>query len=148
MIKRVELQHKIKYLGKEYSVVLHNDSDFTTAFETLQYPMGIIPKTEVPLIASDPSHYNQIFIEGGHRTVHFYSYNDGRNEDCRKFIESMYGKYDVKAVFVFIIGSKDSSIYDFSSIVDTLQKDDEQCIGYMSTDSAVEGISVRVIIGI
>ena len=34
MIKRVELQHKVKYLGKEYSVILHNDSDFSTAFKT------------------------------------------------------------------------------------------------------------------
>lgn len=60
----------------------------------------------------------------------------------------MRSKYDVKAVFVFIIGSKKSSIYDLSSIIDVLYKDGEQCIGYMSTDSAVEGISVRVIVGI
>lgn len=148
MIKRVELQHKVKYLGKEYSIVLHNDSDFTTAFKTLQYPMGIIPKTEVPLIGSDPSDYNRIFIEDGCKTIHFYSYNDGMNDECRKFIESMYKEYGAKSVFIFIIGSTDSSLYDFNCILETLYKDGEPCISYMSTDSNVEGISVRVVVGV
>ena len=73
MIKRVELQHKVKYLGKEYSVKLYNDSDFNTAFKTLQYPSGIMSKTENALIATNLNDYNNIFIENGYRTIHFYS---------------------------------------------------------------------------
>ena len=103
MIKRVDLQHKIKYLGNEYSVTLHNDSDFSTAFRTLQYLSGKFKKTEVSVIHPDASDYNRIFIEDGDRVVHFYSYDDGNNERARYFIDDMLNKHNVETIFLFVV---------------------------------------------
>ena len=148
MIKRVELQHKVKYLGKEYSVILHNDSDFSTAFKTLQYLSGKFPKTEVPLIYPDASDYNRIFIQDGDRVVHFYAYDDGNNEKARTFVDDMFNKHNVETIFLFVVCTKEDSLLDIKNILDDLCKDDEQWLFYMSADEKAKKTSVRIVAGI
>ena len=148
MIKRVELQHKVKYLGKEYSVILHNDSDFTTAFKTLQHLSGKFQKNEVPVIYGDASDYNRIFIQDGDSIVHFYAYDDGNNEKARTFVDDMLNKHNVETVFLFVVSTKEDSLLDIKNILDDLCKDDEQWLFYMSADEKAKKTSVRIVAGI
>ena len=148
MIKRVELQHKVKYLGKEYSVILHNDSDFSTAFKTLQYLSGKFQKNEVPVIYGDVSDYNRIFIQDGDSIVHFYAYDDGNNEKARTFIDDMLNKHNVETIFLFVVCTKEDSLLDIKNILDDLCKDDEQWLFYMSADEKAKKTSVRIVAGI
>ena len=148
MIKRVELQHKVKYLGKEYSVILHNDSDFTTAFKTLQYLSGKFQKNEVPVIYGDSSDYNRIFIQDGDSIVHFYAYDDGNNEKARTFVDDMLNKHNVETIFLFVVCTKEDSLQDIKNILDDLCKDDEQWLFYMSADEKAKKTSVRIVAGI
>ena len=148
MIKRVELQHKVKYLGKEYSVILHNDSDFTTAFKTLQYLSGKFQKNEVPVIYGDESDYNRIFIQDGDSIVHFYAYDDGNNEKARTFVDDMLNKHNVETIFLFVVCTKEDSLQDIKNILDDLCKDDEQWLFYMSADEKAKKTSVRIVAGI
>ena len=148
MIKRVELQHKVKYLGKEYSVILHNDSDFTTAFKTLQYLSGKFQKNEVPVIYGDVSDYNRIFIQDGDSIVHFYAYDDGNNEKARTFVDDMLNKHNVETIFLFVVCTKEDSLLDIKNILDDLCKDDEQWLFYMSADEKAKKTSVRIVAGI
>ena len=148
MIKRVELQHKVKYLGKEYSVILHNDSDFSTAFKTLQYLSGKFQKNEVPVIYGDVSDYNRIFIQDGDSIVHFYAYDDGNNEKARTFVDDMLNKHNVETIFLFVVCTKEDSLQDIKNILDDLCKDDEQWLFYMSADEKAKKTSVRIVAGI
>ena len=148
MIKRVELQHKVKYLGKEYSVILHNDSDFSTAFKTLQYLSGKFQKNEVPVIYGDVSDYNRIFIQDGDSIVHFYAYDDGNNEKARTFVDDMLNKHNVETIFLFVVCTKEDSLLDIKNILDDLCKDDEQWLFYMSADEKAKKTSVRIVAGI
>ena len=148
MIKRVELQHKVKYLGKEYSVILHNDSDFSTAFKTLQYLSGKFQKNEVPVIYGDVSDYNRIFIQDGDSIVHFYAYDDGNNEKARTFVDDMLNKHNVETIFLFVVCTKEDSLLDIKNILDDLCKDDEQWLFYMSADEKAKNTSVRIVAGI
>ena len=148
MIKRVELQHKIKYFGKEYSVILHNDSDFTTAFKTLQYPCGITSNTENALIPSDPDIYNEIFIENGHRTVHFYSDENGSNEKRREFIEGIFNKYNTNRLFLFLIVNNNATMHDIVNIIDGFCKDSEDCYMSVILDSKTTKEKVRIVVGV
>ena len=148
MIKRVELQHKVKYLGKEYSVILHNDSDFSTAFKTLQYLSGKFQKKEVPVIYGDASDYNRIFIQDGDSIVHFYAYDDGNNEKARTFIEDMLNKHNSEVGFLFVVCTPEDSLLDLKNILDDLCKDNEPYLFYMSTDKKAKNTSVRIVAGI
>ena len=148
MIKRVELQHKVKYLGKEYSVILHNDSDFTTAFKTLQYLSGKFQNNEVPVIYGDASDYNRIFIQDGDSIVHFYAYDDGNNEKARTFVDDMLNKHNVETIFLFVVCTKEDSLQDIKNILDDLCKDDESWLFYMSADEKAKKTSVRIVAGI
>jgi len=148
MIKRVELQHKVKYLGKEYSVILHNDSDFSTAFKTLQYFSGKFQKTEVPMIYADVNDYNRIFIQDGDRVVHFYAYDDGNNEKARNFVDDMLNKHNVETIFLFIVCTPEDSLMAVKNIMDDLCKDDEPCLFHVYIDNKAKNTSVRIIAGI
>ena len=148
MIKRVELQHKVKYLGKEYSVILHNDSDFSTAFKTLQYLSGKFQNNEVPVIYGDVSDYNRIFIQDGDSIVHFYAYDDVNNEKARTFVDDMLNKHNVETIFLFVVCTKEDSLLDIKNILDDLCKDDEQWLFYMSADEKAKKTSVRIVAGI
>ena len=148
MIKRVELQHKVKYLGKEYSVILHNDSDFSTAFKTLQYLSGKFQKTEVPVVYADASDYDRIFIQDGDRVVHFYAFDDGNKEKARTFVDDMLNKHNVETIFLFVVCTPEDSLLDVKNILDDLCKDDEQWLFYMSADEKAKKTSVRIIAGI
>ena len=148
MIKRVELQHKVKYLGKEYSVILHNDSDFSTAFKTLQYLSGKFQKNEVPVIYGDVSDYNRIFIQDGDSIVHFYAYDDVNNEKARTFVDDMLNKHNVETIFLFVVCTKEDSLLDIKNILDDLCKDDESWLFYMSADEKAKKTSVRIVAGI
>ena len=148
MIKRVELQHKVKYLGKEYSVILHNDSDFSTAFKTLQYLSGKFQKTEVPVVYADASDYDRIFIQDGDRVVHFYAFDDGNKEKARTFVDDMLNKHNVETIFLFVVCTPEDSLLDVKNILDDLCKDGEPCLFYMSTDKKAKNTSVRIVAGI
>ena len=148
MIKRVELQHKVKYLGKEYSVILHNDSDFTTAFKTLQHLSGKFQKNEVPVIYGDASDYNRIFIQDGDSIVHFYAYDDGNNEKARTFVEDMVNKNNVGTIFLFVVCTSEDSLGHITNILNDLCKDAEQCLLYISTDEKAKNTSIRIVAGI
>lgn len=146
MIKRVELQHKVKYLGKEYSVKLYNDSDFNTAFKTLQYPSGIMSNTENALIATNLNDYNNIFIENGYRTIHFYSDENDSSEKRESFIYDTFSKYNANKVFIFLVSKGDITLDKINTILNELREDCEYYISLI-IDSKANKNSVRIVIG-
>ena len=148
MIKRVELQHKVKYLGKEYSVILHNDSDFTTAFKTLQHLSGKFQKNEVPVIYGDASDYNRIFIQDGDSIVHFYAYDDGNNEKARTFVDDMRNKHNVETIFLFVVCTSEDSLGHITNILNDLCKNVLIIFPFRSVSLNGQKTSVRIVAGI
>ena len=147
MIRRVELQHKIKYFSKEYSVMLYNDTDFTTAFKTLQYPFGITASTERVLIPIDPNDCSEIFIENGHGVVHFYSDESSSNEKRREFVDGIFNKYNRNKLFIFLVITSSTTLYQVNDILEDFYMYDKDCYVSVIIDNKIKQDSVRIVIG-
>ena len=74
MLKRVELQHKVRLNGDEYDILLSDESNFKSAFDTLNYILGEYTKNENTLIGFDTDDYLSVFKSGGHRNIYFYDF--------------------------------------------------------------------------
>ena len=147
MIERVELKHEVKFFGKEYSVKLYNNADFTTAFETLKLPLGAVNEDETPVVEFDNSVYNDIFIEDGDRVVHFYSDEDKFNEGRKEFVDSVLSNHDSKKILVFLVIPENTSLMEISDMLDGFDEYKVDCYISVITSSKKDKTSVRIIMG-
>lgn len=146
MIGKFDIDNKIRYREKEYSVILYNEASFKDVVKTLRYPSGIMKDSEKFLIESDEDDYKKIFIENGDRILHFYADVDDARESRRKFIDTIMAKYGAIQSYTFIIAGKDAMLSEVKGICDDLRIYDNAYVSVLSDEDLTKN-NVRIVIG-
>lgn len=145
MIGKFDIDNKIIYNGKEYSVILYNEASFKDVVKTLRYPSGIMKDNEIYLLDLGEDDYKNIFLENSDRIIHFYADVDGTRESRRRFVDTIIDKYGATQLTIFIIARKDALISELREICDDLRIYDNASLGLVSGEELTKN-NVRIVI--
>lgn len=148
MLKRVELQHKVKCFEEEYNVILDEGSDFSTAYETLQWVFGNSKKSENIIIPMDSGDYVNIFKKDGERNIYFYS--DEKDEEPRRkeFVDTIISKHPSSDIYIFVCASEELDLFTVNKIcTEIVGENTQNSYIHVTIDSNRHNNSVRIVIG-
>lgn len=148
MLKRVELQHKVKCFKEEYDVIIDEESDFTTAYETLQYVFGKTKRSENILIGMNEGDYANIFKKDGERNIYFYSDEKEESPRRKEFVNNIIANHPDSVICIFVCGNDKLDLFTVNEI-STEVIGDHSNTSYINViiDSNRKKNSVRIVIG-
>ena len=152
MLKRVELQHKVRLNGDEYDILLSDESNFKSAFDTLNYILGEYTKNENTLIGFDTDDHLSVFKSGGHRNIYFYEDRQKLEPKRKEFVESVLEKHPTSRVHIIVcVPEENSLLFDVYRRCCDITGNSEDLQSKTSVHSIVDytldEISTKIVIG-
>lgn len=151
MLERVELQHKVKCFGEEYDVIIHDKTNFKTAFDTLNYAFGKYNKSEKAIVGFSDEGYKSIFNSNGNRKIYFYEEENEVETIKNSFINNILENITCSYVHIILCVPAGTSIYNTSEMLhNILNKNkvlEENSLFYVISNYKIEKPITRIIIG-